>query len=176
MIGLLWGILGFVLIGVHITFNQLEFLFPAVGAILVALVTSFVPGMDQNLPLQVGIWVAVSFLSLIFFRRKFKKSFQGKEIKDERDEFSGQKATVLEAIAPGKSGRIKFQGTSWTALSETEHLTEGTEVQILEKVGMGFVVTGQDLDEEIKRTGSPHQKDWDQLEKRAKDSLPEKEK
>lgn len=168
MIGLLWGILGFALVGAHIAFNQLEFLFPAIGAILVALITAFVPGMDQQLWLQIGLWLAFSVTSLVLFRTKFRKSFQGRVIKDSRDEFSGQKAVIVEPVAPGQPGRIRFQGTTWNAVSETEELAEGAEVTILEKTGLGFTVTGQDLETEIRQPRSANQKAWDKLEKQEK--------
>lgn len=165
MIAILWALLGFILIGVQVAFSQIEFLFPGVAALLVALAVMVLPGFESSFLLQMITWVTLSFVSLVFLRKRFKKAFVGKEIGEERDEFSGQKAEVLEQIAPGRPGRVKFQGTSWTAISDTEILGAGLEVEILAKEGLTLTVTGQSVDVELKNRRSLHQKDWEQLEK-----------
>ena len=87
-------------------------------------------------------------LSLAGLRKYFAKAFKGKLITGLDDSaVVGMKATVIEEITPEKPGRIRFQGTTWTALSFDEILPVGKTVEILQKEGLKFTVTSSLLEE-----------------------------
>jgi membrane protein implicated in regulation of membrane protease activity len=104
----------------------------------------FVPGLDSTWWLQILIWAVSSFGSLVVFQKFFKKAFIGKDhVEDLSQTVPGERAIVIEAITPEQAGRIKYQGTTWTAVSETENIAVGEEVEILEHKGMVYLVTAQ---------------------------------
>lgn len=146
MIPFLWGLLGVILIFVQFQVDPVELIFPAAGAFIVALL-SLIPVIGGNFWLQLGLWGVISFVSLIFLRKKFKKIFTGNNIKEDKEEFSGQMAHVTEFISPELAGRISFQGTTWIAQSLTETIPVGAEVMILQKDGLHFVVTQNRADQ-----------------------------
>ena len=53
---------------------------------------------------------------------------------------------MTEEITPDKAGRVKFEGTSWKAISYTETLKSGEEVEILKKENLTFIVTKSIID------------------------------
>jgi hypothetical protein len=73
----------------------------------------------------------------------FKKAFIGKDHVEDVTDGAGERAMVIEAITPDQAGRIKYKGTTWTAVSETENIAVGEEVEILEHKGMVYLVTAQ---------------------------------
>lgn len=51
---------------------------------------------------------------------------------DEDVDIYGKKVTVVSKIGPGKSeGRVAFQGTQWTAISDGSEIEAGEEVTIV---------------------------------------------
>lgn len=137
---LVWFIVGVVFfLGEMIVPGFIIFFF-GIGAWVVAIAAIF--GLD-NLTLQLIVFVAVSILSLIFFRKKGKNIFRGKEkafqSKDDEklDEFiediRGKKTTVISDIIPGEiSGKVEFRGTQWKAEAE-EIIKAGTVVEIISR-------------------------------------------
>lgn len=164
MFSALWAILAVVLFGAQFVTGVFDLLFVAVSALFVALGVALIPGFDQAVWLQVLVWVATSFLSVWAFRKRFRKLFRGEELKQEKNHDSGLKAQVIEAIAPGKPGRITFHGTSWTAFSIDEDIPAGTEVYILEQDGMNYTVASRLLEDDGPPGSLPPPQAGDKLE------------
>ena len=59
------------------------------------------------------------------------------------DELIGQKALVLEPVAPGAPGLVKIRGESWRALTETESFRKDEWVQIERVDGTHVLVRRQ---------------------------------
>jgi membrane protein implicated in regulation of membrane protease activity len=140
---IIWGILFLAFITMEAFVPTIEWLFLAAGALLTGLLSMFVPGLDGLWWLQILIWGASSFGSIFVFQKFFKKAFIGQDHVEDLSEGAGERAIVIEAIAPEQAGRIKYQGTTWTAVSETENIAVGEEVEILEHKGMVYLVTAQ---------------------------------
>ena len=70
-----------------------------------------------------------------------KKVFNGeREVSDSpNDEFSGKLATVTDAVAPNKPGRVEFCGTTWKAESVAA-LPAGASVRIVGKKNLTLKV------------------------------------
>lgn len=114
-----------------------------IAALFTAGLTAIIPGLGDLFWLQVPIWVASSFVTLVLLRKRFRKLFKGDEVKPVRDAESGREVLVIETVSPGKPGRISFKGTSWTATSLDEEIPAGSKAFILEQDGMSFVVASR---------------------------------
>ena len=116
--------------------------FFGLGSLVTGILTAVIPGLKSSFILQVLIWLGSSALSLFTLRKYFARVFKGRLVSGVKtDDFAGQKAAVIESIDPVKPGRIRFQGTSWRAVSYTESFQPGETVEILEKENLSFVVT-----------------------------------
>lgn len=103
-------------------------------------VLSLVPGLEQNFGLQAGSALVLGTTLYVILRRVFPTWFQGYLLREDSTEDSGNIAIVVEAIRPDRPGRIRYRGTTWTAVSLTETFPRGSRVLILEKNGLVFTV------------------------------------
>jgi membrane protein implicated in regulation of membrane protease activity len=78
------------------------------SALLVAAIARFIP----ILGVQVGLWMVFSLL-LVWLSRRFVPL--GRAAK-----FDATQAETLTEIAPGKAGRVQYEGSSWAAECEDE--------------------------------------------------------
>lgn len=136
-----WAILGVILFGVEFLLPGFIIAFFGFGALVTALLTFLIPPLASNFILSSLIWMGTSIGSLFALRSKFAPLFTGKLLKEDKLEYAGEKAMVIETISPDKKGRIKFLGTTWDAESQTETFKTGEEVEILKKEGLHFIVT-----------------------------------
>lgn len=81
------------------------------SAIIVGCVAWFVP----SLTIQVVLWLVLS-IALTFLLRRLLPKPKRREIEDAKE------AKTLTAIAPGETGRVIYEGNSWQARCEDEHL------------------------------------------------------
>lgn len=142
MISLIWAIIGVVLIISEFFIPGFVIFFFGSGALLNAVLTAVIPFLRSSILAQVLIWLGFSGLSLFVLRRYFSKIFSGRLFEGRvSTDMAGEKADVIEDISPGKPGRIRFHGTSWRAVSDTETFKVGETVEILKKENMTYVVT-----------------------------------
>ena len=79
---------------------------------------------------------------MAFLRKKFTPIFKGtifysdKKSDKEAEEF----ADVIETVFHNKEGRIKYQGTTWSARSLSEEIPEGSMVRVLRREGLTYIV------------------------------------
>ena len=132
------NILWLIWLGVGVAFIVAEMMAPAfilvffgIGAFIAGATAFF----GNTLQMQIVIF-GVSSLALILLLRKFMAStFRGTSIDDgsvEEDLAIGALAEVVETIAPPHPGRIKFQGTFWTA-DATQEIEPGATVRIVSR-------------------------------------------
>ena len=125
-------------LGVGVAFIIAEVMVPAfilvffgVGAIIAGATAFF----GSTLQMQI-VTFGVSSLALILLLRKFMAStFRGTSVDDnsaEEDPALGALAEVVETITPPHRGRIKFQGTFWTA-DATQEIKSGATVRIVSR-------------------------------------------
>jgi len=150
MVGVIWAIVALLMFVVQFGAGIFDFLFPAIAALLTAVLSFTIPGLASLWWLQIGIWALSTFGSVFFLRRRLGKLFKGELLDSDRDRLAnvGQKALVLEDIRPGKEGRIKFHGTSWKASSLDEEIPAGLQVYIMEQQGMSFLVSRKLFEDE----------------------------
>lgn len=148
MLSIFWAIAGIVLIISEFFIPGFVIFFFGAGALLNALLTAVIPPLASSVLIQVLVWLGFSGLSLFTLRKYFSRIFKGRLLNGfSSTDKAGTKVEVVEDIGPGKVGRIRFQGTTWRAGSDTESFKAGETVEILKKEGLTFVVTRSLLDE-----------------------------
>lgn len=131
---LIWFLIGLLLLVLEFILPGLIVAFFGVGAWVVALVCLFI---DIPLNTQLLIFIVSSVLSLLILRRWLKGIFMGhvvskQDVKENLEEFVGQRAVVKERIVPNGRGKVEFRGTDWQAEAD-EEIAEGTAVKIIGK-------------------------------------------
>ncbi|MEI8095188.1 MAG: NfeD family protein [Spirochaetales bacterium] len=133
MVVILWSALALVLAGLVVFSNQLEFLVPAAAAFAVAFF-ALIPGLGDQYVVQAVVWALLSAGGLVLFRRKLQ-ALKRPRGGSAQESVAGKKAVVTEALGDGEPGRVRFQGTTWIAVS-TEPLAIGDEVEVLGQEGL----------------------------------------
>jgi membrane protein implicated in regulation of membrane protease activity len=131
---IIWFLVGLVLLILEFILPGLIIAFFGVGAWIVALVCLIT---DIGINTQLIIFIIASVLSLLCLRKWLKGVFLGhavskQNLKENLDEFIGQKAVVKEKIIPKAGGKVEFHGTNWVAEAD-EEIAEGAMVQIIGK-------------------------------------------
>ncbi|MET4683586.1 NfeD family protein [Brevundimonas faecalis] len=110
----LWLAIGVVLLAIEAMASTEWLLWPAVSAGLVALISALLPG--TGFPIQVGIFAALTVVSIILSRRLIKRvnPDQQPDINARDVRLVGQKAKVVEAFINGR-GRVFVSGAEWPA-------------------------------------------------------------
>jgi membrane protein implicated in regulation of membrane protease activity len=111
--------------------------FFGIGAWIVALVCLFSNYVQDSVNVQLTIFILSSVLSLMCLRKWLKGVFLGhavskQNLKENLEEFIGQKAVVKETITPKAGGKVEFHGTNWAAEAD-EEIAEGAVVEIIGK-------------------------------------------
>jgi membrane protein implicated in regulation of membrane protease activity len=125
-----WGILGFALLGLELFAIDAQFflVFAGVAAIVVGLLGLL--GID--LP-QWAQWIAFAILALVAMftirRQVYEKLLSKPGGKVNSD--IHQHVVIAQALEPGKSARIEYRGTGWTAINVgKESIQAGGEARI----------------------------------------------
>jgi inner membrane protein len=144
-----WAIVGLVLITGEFFIPGFVIFFFGAGALLTTLFTALFPSIQSQVPLQILIWLGASGLSLGLLRRYFAKIFKGTVFdRRDQDDIVGDRVTVTEEISPDKAGRVRYQGTTWKAVSYDESFKSGDSAEIIKKEGMTFIITKSILGED----------------------------
>jgi len=131
---IIWFLIGLALLIMEFVLPGLIIAFFGVGAWIVALVCLIT---DIGINTQLIIFIVSSVLSLLFLRKWLKGIFIGhsvskQDLKEDIEEFIGQKAVVKETIKPKAGGKVEFHGTNWLAEADEEIAVE-TVVEIVGK-------------------------------------------
>jgi membrane protein implicated in regulation of membrane protease activity len=131
---IIWFLIGLALLILEFILPGLIIAFFGVGAWIVAFVCLIT---DIGINTQLIIFIIASVLSLLCLRKWLKGVFLGhtvskQNLKENLDEFIGQKAVVKEKIIPKSGGKVEFHGTNWLAEAD-EEIAEGVMVQIIGK-------------------------------------------
>ena len=131
---IIWFLVGLVLLIFEFILPGLIIAFFGVGAWVVALVCLIT---DIGINTQLIIFIIASVLSLLCLRKWLKGIFLGhtgskQNLKENLDEFVGQRAVVKKKIVPKAGGKVEFHGTNWLAQAD-EEIAEGVMVEIISK-------------------------------------------
>jgi membrane protein implicated in regulation of membrane protease activity len=133
----IWAILGLALLGAEILSSTFYLLWFGVAALVVALLLWLIPAMP--LTLQLFLFAFLSLGSLAVWRRYYKKTSADLRIGQSQGDEIGRVGTIIEAVGPKQSGRIRFaQGVmgsrEWEAIAD-EDIEAGAEASIVEIAG-----------------------------------------
>ncbi len=125
-----------------VTINLISIWF-SLGA-LIACLSSLI---SDNHIVQLSVFVAVSFLSLLVTRPFVRKVRNKQVIPTNLDRSIGKTGLVTKKITPLEGGEVKVDGKHWTALAE-EIIEVGKKVEILAIEGVKLKVKPKALKEE----------------------------
>jgi membrane protein implicated in regulation of membrane protease activity len=134
---IIWFLIGLALLIMEFVLPGLIIAFFGVGAWIVAIVCLISNYVQGSVNVQLTIFILSSVLSLMCLRKWLKGVFMGhavskQNLKENLEEFIGQKAVVKEKITPKAGGKVEFHGTNWAAEAD-EEISEGTVVEIIGK-------------------------------------------
>ena len=136
---ILWAFLTLVAIIVEVVTVSLVSLWFIPGTVL-ALILSFIPGMP--LWIEIVIFIAVSIVCFILFRKKFKEKTNFERVATNADAVIGKNAVVTEQIDNiHAKGAVKVDGKEWTARSDDGNviISEGEIVTVLRIEGVKLI-------------------------------------
>ena len=131
---LLWFLFGLVVMLGEIITPGFVLIFFGMGAWIISLLLWL--GVPISFTSQLFIFLIVSVLLLVVFRKYGKKYFQGKvsrpDVAGYIDDIRGEKAIALSDIQPLIGGKVEFHGTVWNAEAEVA-IAKGASVEVLER-------------------------------------------
>lgn len=131
---LLWFLFGLVVMLGEIITPGFVLIFFGMGAWIISLLLWL--GVPISFTGQLFIFLIVSVLLLVVFRKYGKKYFQGKvsrpDVAGSIDDIRGEKAIALSDIQPLIGGKVEFHGTVWNAEAEVA-IAKGASVEVLER-------------------------------------------
>lgn len=131
-IATIWLILGVLLLLSEFLIPGFTIFFFGVGGLITSLVVYIIEPLQDIIWLQILIFALISIITLITLRKHFNTSLKG-DIYKERDDYTGKTCKVIETVKKEIPGRIKYQGTTWSALSEEKTIKKGQEAIIIGK-------------------------------------------
>ena len=134
-----WFVLGIIFFVFELVMPGFFIFFFGVGACATAIFCFFCP---LCINLQIIIFLSVSVLSLLVFRKMLKKKIFYKgddEAKSIEDEFTGKNAVAITDFDKNCMGKVEFKGTSWNAEANVPVKT-GQIVKIIDKEGFKLKV------------------------------------
>jgi membrane protein implicated in regulation of membrane protease activity len=125
-----WVILGAVLLGIELFAVDAQFflIFLGAGAVVVGLVGLL--GIDLPTWMQWLLFAALSIAAMLTIRKQLYTALHSRATgKVDTDTY--QLVRIPAELAPGKTTRVEYRGTGWTALNVGERLIPaGEEVRI----------------------------------------------
>ena len=108
-----------------------------ISALIVALVSVLIP----QLSLQVILWLELSTSFILLSRRFVPKAKKSRSIQD------AVVAETLTAIAPGKEGRVIYEGNSWRARCEDKEnaIAPSEKVYVVRREGTLLIVLPENI-------------------------------
>ena len=136
---LYWLLIAFVLLAVEFVTLGLTTIWFAGGAL-----AAFLVGLiGFGLPVQVGVFVAVSVILVLFTRPLAAKYLNARTTRTNVDSLYGKTALVTEAIDNRQSvGMVKLDGVAWTARSaDGTAIPAGATVRVEKVQGVKLLVS-----------------------------------
>ena len=129
-----WLAVGLILAALEIFVSGVFLIWFGIASVTLGIILWFVP---MGAAMQLGA-LAILGLSYAFLGHKYlRDSNRNNKLNQRTQQMVGQKAVLIEAIRYGQ-GRIRLGDTEWKVTGPD--LPEGTEVEIIEAVGLKLVV------------------------------------
>jgi membrane protein implicated in regulation of membrane protease activity len=134
-----WFVLGLFLVLVELAAaGGFYIIFFGIAAILVGLLSS--ANAAGSVGVQILLFSVLSVASLLLFRSRLVKRFQGDPQAPQVDQLVGEVAVVTEDLAPGNVGKVELRGTQWSARAVAAVLPRGTRCRVTRVDGLTLFV------------------------------------
>lgn len=128
-----WGAIGLILLAVEMGTGTFYVLWFGIAALCLSIVTWIFPELSYGA--QFAIYAALSLISLIVWRRYYKRTEPSSRVGQAQGEEIGRTGIVIEATSPTQNGTIRFtQGLmgsrEWAAVSN-ETIEVGSNASVI---------------------------------------------
>jgi membrane protein implicated in regulation of membrane protease activity len=114
-----WILLGFSLLALELgSLGTFYLLFFGIGALVVGVIVLI--GAGGPAWVQWLLFSALSIVSLVLFRKRLLEGMRGRGGAEDVDALVGERAVLLDDLAPGQVGKAELRGTAWNARSADE--------------------------------------------------------
>ncbi len=138
----IWFVSGLVLIGIEFFMPGLVIIFIGLASLTIAAMRHW--GFVYDFQTTFTLWFILSVLYVVLLRHFVSIFLPSSEKKAETDEESlvqGKTALVTQKINhETMEGRIRYSGTEWPARALEGPIEPGSEISILKREGIGFLV------------------------------------
>ncbi len=129
-----WLIVGIVLFSAEMFLVDAEFylVFIGLSAVIVGLVSTAglaLPAWGQWL-----LFAALALVSMVVFRRRLYRILRPEAVGFEHNLVGETLELLREPLAPGKSCRVEYRGTTWTVRNDGHTTIEVGEIALIERV------------------------------------------
>lgn len=125
-----WFVIGTLLLAIELFAIDAQFFLIFIGA--AAIVVGVIGMLGINLPVWVQwvLFAGLAIAAVATMRRQIYAKLRSRPMASV-DIDVNQRVRIPEELAPGKSARIEYRGTAWTALNVGKHaIPAGQEVRI----------------------------------------------
>lgn len=112
---IVWLAVAGIMLVVEMNTTALVSIWFVMGAVASAVVSFFL----KNIPVQIVIFLGISFFCLFLFRLLYKEKIMTKNGEDAEYSPVGKKATVVETVA-SVGGKVRLDDVYWKAVCEEE--------------------------------------------------------
>lgn len=144
---LFWFLLGVAFLVLEAVTPGFFLMFFGLGAWVVSLAVLF-PPVAAGSHLQWLIFIVVSVLSLLIFRRKVKSLFQGRLAKNDnmddpvaQAQYLNREVLVIKAVGPDQPGLVELNGTNWQARTDGPLLSPGQRARVIRLEGLTLILS-----------------------------------
>jgi membrane protein implicated in regulation of membrane protease activity len=139
----IWLSLGIILIVLELVLPGLVSIFFGFSGVILGTLLLF--GLTISIPWQVFLWILLSGILILLLRKQVAgifPSLEKHEYRSEDDDIIGQWVEVIEDVHEGDSrGRVRFQGSTWSAKSEGGTIPSGSIAYIRNRKNLTLLLT-----------------------------------
>lgn len=150
VITLIWLAVGLLLMAAELFLPGLVVVFLGVSAVVVALLRWV--GLVTDLPMSFLAWMVISIALVVGLRGAVRRWFPPEESKGETDEDLAAFGTVVDVVEDcheaddeAPTGRIRFQGSTWPAMSASGVVKKGQRAKLVYRQNLTWVVEPVEL-------------------------------
>ncbi|HEX5005017.1 MAG TPA: NfeD family protein [Gemmatimonadales bacterium] len=135
-----WFVLGLLLVLIELAAaGGFYVIFFGCAALLVGMLAGL--GVAGPVGAQLLLFSGLSVASLLLFRNRLVKRFQGDPQSPQVDQLVGEAAVVTHDLPPGGVGKVELRGTSWSARARSATpLVRGTRCRVTRVEGLTLIV------------------------------------
>ncbi len=137
-----WLAFGIILMLLEFLLPGMVVVFLGAAAVLVSLAMGL--GLLEGVLSSVTAWFISSIVLTLGLRGVVLKFIPTGDVSvavlDEQIDSYGKIVSVAEEVGLEEGGRIFFQGSTWPAITEKEHIPKGAKARILTRLNVTFVV------------------------------------